>query len=292
MSKTLALSFLIHGMVLLGLWLAPQVSKINKDETSIKIEVLQNKQKRTKSIAAQTKKTNRVGADPNTTHHKWQKWIPGSFQNAPLNNAKTYQGQSNDPSLNDQAWYAAHPEADRLGAEWGEGGGNFQRVQEQSFFQQLQTSIENHLFYPGILARHKVSGTVNARLVFDEQGRCDFKRTHLENSERHLQIYIYDLLKKVCSRHQFASSLKHRKQTIADLSFTFDITEHNDEDLKEKQKLIVGNTLLFYRNSHQSVAEWKFGPFRGMFPIPFVNLDFDWIQEHWDFLVNNKPSES
>lgn len=292
MSKTLALSFLVHGLVFLGLWLMPQAHKINQHQDSIKIEVVQSQPPVSQSRPAQVTKTKGRGLTKNSALQKWKKWIPGSSQIAPPIAAQTYQGQSSDPSINDQAWYSAHPDTDRLGAEWGEGGGNFQRVQEQNFFQQLQASIENHLFYPGILARHKVSGTVNARLIFNEQGQCDFKRTQLANAERHLQIYIYDLLKKVCSRHQFASSLKHRKQTVADLSFTFDITEHNDEVLKEKQKLIVGNTLLFYRNSHQSVAEWKFGPFRGMFPIPFVNLDFDWIQEHWDSLVGNKPAES
>lgn len=64
--------------------------------------------------------------------------------------------------------------------------------------------------------------------------------------------------------------------------------EPTTEELIRRNQKIIGNVLLFYRNSHQSIAEWHLGPFRGMFPIPWVNVDFDWIIENFDKHVNEK----
>jgi len=66
------------------------------------------------------------------------------------------------------------------------------------------------------------------------------------------------------------------------------MSENNDRERIEKEKVIVGNTLLFYRNSHRSIAEWQLGPFHGIFPVPAIYLNIPWIQENWDSLVNKK----
>lgn len=86
----------------------------------------------------------------------------------------------------------------------------------------------------------------------------------------------------------FKFYLGDRKVTNADLSFHIEISESNDWERVEKEKIIVGNTMLFYRSSHQSLAQWELGPFKGMFPIPMIYLNIPWLQENWERLIENK----
>lgn len=205
-------------------------------------------------------------------------WDPSESQVGSLRGKKAYRGQS------DREWFSENSKVDRLGAEWGEGAETFERVQDYRFMRHLYDQVDGHLFYPGVFARHQVSGTINARLVFDKEGHCDFHKTRIFGTEKNLQVFVLDVLKKTC-RQTYLNLLGGRELTIADLSFQFEITEHDDETLKAKKKFVIGNALAFYRNAHQSRAEWHLGPFKGMFPLPMINLDFIWIQEHWEQLM-------
>lgn len=73
------------------------------------------------------------------------------------------------------------------------------------------------------------------------------------------------------------------------MSFHFSISEEptTDELIQQNQK-VMGNVLLFFRNSHQSIAEWHIGPFTGVFPLPMVSVDFGWLQENFDRYVNHR----
>lgn len=53
-------------------------------------------------------------------------------------------------------------------------------------------------------------------------------------------------------------------------------------------KKIVGNVLLFYRQSHQSRMQWGLGPFKGMFPLPIVQLNDRWLMKHWADLMEDQ----
>lgn len=103
----------------------------------------------------------------------------------------------------------------------------------------------------------------------------------------YLQLYALDLLKRVCLQN-FKTMLGSREQTVADLSFQFDINENNDPDRIAAQKIVIGNVLHFYRNSHQSIMKWELGSFRGMFPVPMAYLNIPWIQENWERIVDKK----
>jgi hypothetical protein len=148
--------------------------------------------------------------------------------------------------------------------------------------------VDALLFYPGVLARHKISGTINTRIVLNSEGDCDWQRTKIRAGDPHLRIFILHLLKNLCDEN-FKKYLGKRETTNIDMSFLFSISENptTDELIRQNQK-IVGNVLLFFRNSHQSVAEWHLGPFTGMFPIPWVSLDFPWIFENFDKYIHHK----
>jgi hypothetical protein len=192
---------------------------------------------------------------------------------------------------NDRDSYLSHPGKDNVFSSWGSGAGTFERISEYGLYQELYRNADGYLSYPGVLARNKIQGTVNARVVLEEKGNCDWKRTKIQGHNAYLELYVLDLLKKVCSSN-YKKFTRDRLLTNIDLSFQFDINENNELERIEKQKLIVGNTLMFYRNSHQSITEWELGPFKGIFPIPTVYLNIPWIQENWDRLVNNKDPMS
>jgi hypothetical protein len=171
---------------------------------------------------------------------------------------------------------------------WGAGSGTFERIQDLSIMSRFHQKVDALLFYPGILARHKVSGVVNARIVLDQNGDCDWEHAQIRAGEPHLRLFVMHILKNVCDEN-FKKYLGKRERTNIDMSFQFSISEQpTTEELIRQNQKVVGNVLLFFRNSHQSVAEWHFGPFAGMFPFPVVSLDFDWIQENIEKYIDHK----
>ncbi len=183
--------------------------------------------------------------------------------------------------------YTNRPGTDDPHAEWGSGSSSFGRIKDFAFYKKLYQQVDNSLYYPSVLARKSITGTVNARLVFNQNGNCDWHLTQIRGTEPYLSLFVLSTLKNVCKMN-FKPYLADRKITNADLSFHFEITESNDWERVEKERIIVGNTLLFYRNSHQSIAQWELGPFKGMFPIPMIYLNIPWLQENWERLKDNK----
>jgi hypothetical protein len=183
--------------------------------------------------------------------------------------------------------YSTNPLRDDPRSEWGAGSSSFERIQDYNLYRVLFAQVDGSLSYPGVLARHQIKGVVNARIVFNEQGACDWPLTKIQGHDPYLSLYILNVLKNVCQMN-YKPYLKNRQISNADMSFQFDINENNDPERIAKQNVIIGNTLLFYRNSHQSVTEWEIGPFRGQFPVPVIYMNLPWIQEHWDSLMHNK----
>lgn len=179
--------------------------------------------------------------------------------------------------------------SDNPNAPWGQGSETFERIEDYSLFKAIYDRVDSSLSYPGILARHKISGTVNARFVLGKTGECDWKYTQIKGREPYLQLYVLDLLKRVCDE-SFKRYIKKREVTNVDLSFQFAITENGDKEIAKEHQALIGNTMAFYRFSHQSVLEWELGPFKGLFPIPAVYLNIPWIQENWDRLNNGKDA--
>lgn len=173
---------------------------------------------------------------------------------------------------------------------WGAGGGTFERIQDFTLMNHFHAKVDGLLFFPAVLSRHKVSGFVNTRVVLNRDGNCDWHLTKINAADPHLRIYILHLLKKVCDE-SFKPYMGGRINTNIDMTFQFSISEEpTTEELIKKNQKILGNVLFFFRNDHQSVAEWHLGPFTGLFPIPMVNLDFDWFAENFDKYINHKDA--
>ncbi len=176
---------------------------------------------------------------------------------------------------------------DNVKSNWGSGSGDFSRIGQLSLMMKIHRQMENLLYYPSVLAYHQVEGNVNARLVLNEKGSCDWNQTSISSDSAYLKIFVLDLMKTLC-KNNWGRELSGRKLTNVDFSFQFAITEHDDWKFKEEQNRIVGNVLLFYTNAQHSVAEWNVGPFKGMFPIPVISLDFQWLQENWEKVIEGK----
>ena len=211
-----------------------------------------------------------------TRHNSFEKYLP-HYQLTPGHPVAT----------DDRQTYLLNSKRDNPRSDWGSGAATFERIADANIYQRLYEHIDGSLSYPGVLARHKIKGIVFARIVLNQGGECDWKFTQISSREPYLQLYVLDLLKRVC-RQNYKDSIHGREITNVDVSFQFDINENNDRERVEKQKIIVGNALFFYRNSHQSVTEWELGPFKGIFPVPMVYLNLPWIQENWDRLIKQK----
>lgn len=193
------------------------------------------------------------------------------------------------PRQREGSWQeSGYTDEDDAHVAWGAGGGTFERIQDLTIMKRFHEKVDAILFYPGVLARNKISGFVNTRIVLDAEGQCDWRLTKINAADPHLRVYILHLLKNVCGEN-FKRYLGGRLRTNIDMSFQFSISEKpTTEELIRQNQKVVGNVLLFFRNSHQSIAEWHLGPFRGVFPLPMVSLDFDWLQDNFEQYINHR----
>lgn len=177
---------------------------------------------------------------------------------------------------------------DNAHVAWGAGGGTFERIRDLTIMKRFHEKVDAILFYPSVLASHRVSGVVNTRIVLDSEGQCDWKLTKINSADPHLRVYILHVLKNICDEN-FKRYLSGRLLTNIDMSFQFSISEEpTTEELIQKNQKVIGNVLLFFRNSHQSMAQWHLGPFTGVFPVPMVSIDFEWLQENFDLYLNHR----
>lgn len=173
------------------------------------------------------------------------------------------------------------------GPGWGGGGTSIDAIADLGRYDRLYELVDSRLVYPGVLSSHGVQGTVNARLVVDSRGVCDWHASHISSTQQHLQLYVIDVLHRVCEQ-PLARFARADGASNFDFSFTFAITEHNDASLIAAQQKLFGNVFLFYRNSQHSAAEWSIGPFHGLFPVPYVALDLGWLQENYDRVMHSR----
>ncbi len=168
---------------------------------------------------------------------------------------------------------------------WGSGGTRFSEVQHYPRYEHLAREIEGLLNYPFVLSRRKIDGTINVRLAFTDDSKCDWKRIRILGLSSHLKVYIKALLIKLCGL-SVVRSLRADKSRVVDLSFQFEITDRppSPEEV-ETRSAIIGNVLNFYRFS-LGAGEYRAGPIRGHWYLPAVSLDFEWILENWEKYVN------
>lgn len=177
---------------------------------------------------------------------------------------------------------------DNPNAPWGQGSKEFGRISDYPILEKIYQRVSNNLYYPGVLAYHKIFGIVKARLVITRTGHCDWHHTQIHAEDKHLKVYILSLLKKTC-KQDLKLVTQLRESLNVDMVFNFDLTE-SPEGLSKSDNYIIGNVLNFYRNYHSSKMEWNLGPFRGLFPIPAVSLDFTWLKNNWDKYIEGEES--
>lgn len=183
------------------------------------------------------------------------------------------------------------PSSDWEYSSWGDGAGEFNRILQSNLFEKFFQEVDHALFYPGILARHQIEAVVAVRVILNQQGQCDWKKTKIRSNDKHLQVFILDVLKKAC-RTDYSRWMRNRENTLIDLSFEFQLTEHGNTDLAKERQFITGNSLHLYRNAQNSIAEWHLGPIRGVFPLPMVFLDYGWLLENYErYIEENDPMD-
>lgn len=204
--------------------------------------------------------------------------------NSVLANKKADQATSSDIYVDN---YNNSPSVDNVDAAWGVGAGTFERAKDYILMKKIYEHVDNALFFPSFFHRNNIEGAINARLVIDFEGKCDWSKIKFYGEQPYMKLFVLSVLKSAC-RQNFKPFLKQRLLTVVDLSFQFELTEPTNSQRIEKNKYIVGNTLMFYRNSYKSIMEWEFGPFQGIFPVPAIYLNIPWIQENWDKIMYSK----
>lgn len=178
---------------------------------------------------------------------------------------------------------------------WGSHSGSRENWENILFYKTIYEKIESGLFYPKAFARHRIEGHIQARLTFDPVAGCLWKKATISEGNPHLRVFVLDLLRRACN-DETVHRLRPLRVTTADMSFEFAIGEpsakrdHEDETRKHGPRMI-GNVLLFQAHSVKSALTWELGPFTGTFPLPFIYVNFPWLQENWDKIVNGKSTE-
>lgn len=137
------------------------------------------------------------------------------------------------------------PKSDWEYAPWGDGAGEFNRILQSNLFEQFFKEVDNALFYPGILARHHIEAVVLARVILNQHGQCHWQKTKIRSNDKHMQVFILDVLKKAC-KTDYSRWMASRENTLIDLSFEFQLTEHGNKELAQEKQFTVGNSLHLY----------------------------------------------
>lgn len=280
--KALLLSFALHGLFTFLFYLsAPIVSlSLPKTQQTLEVTVIEKPSSGTtrnsvQKSAGNTKKNSQPSGRGKKSF-RLNDFAP-QFNIGPSSDSSDLAFNHGDSDLTSP---------DNPNADWGEGGGEFGRISDYILMERIYQQVDGLLFYPTLLAYHKVQGDVKARLVINNKGQCDWKHTEIKSGERHFQVYILGLLKKLCALNN-EHLKKMRTASNIDMSFSFTVTATPADELRKKQKQpIVGNVLLFYRETVRSPTEWSLGPIKGVFPLPIAFVDFIWLQENWDRYIN------
>lgn len=175
---------------------------------------------------------------------------------------------------------------------WGSRSVSIESLENTLFYKTIYEAIDGSVYYPAVLAKRKIEGTFQARLTFDAVEGCLWKKAVISEGNPHLRLFVLDLLRRACD-NETVRRLRPLRTVTADLSFLFAIGEgpgklNFEEDRRKHGPRMIGNVLMFEAHSIQSVMAWQLGPFTGVFPIPYVSVDFEWLQENWDKVVNGK----
>lgn len=259
--RFLALSLSIHALLFALLWLRKEQSPSASSEELVQFELLEREQATAPKGGGSTS--------------------GGLAAKSPLE--KLRPGFSLQDRAQGKFQLAGDENSDDPGVSWGSGSENIDKIADFLPLDRIRDQADGLTSFPSLFRRHDIWGSVNARLVIDSEG-CNWPSTQIWSKERHLQIYVLSVLKKLCGLDSVARLTKVGRKNV-DFSFSFAFTE--DASLKDSSE-VRGNIVIVSRVIPKSVMEWRLGPIRGLFPIPAVNIDFDWLKQNWDRYIEGR----
>ncbi len=163
---------------------------------------------------------------------------------------------------------------------FGHGSGDLGKLAQFTIYDVLYKNIDELLVFPSVLAANKMEGVVNVQTFLKDSGEIDWEKFKITGGNEYFQIYILRVLKTVFARPLRQEYRKRIPTALPlDMSFSFVIGENGEKIVNDRKKFIMGHVLGFYKNSHQSMMQWKFGPLMGMLPLPSVNVNLGWIYD-------------
>lgn len=170
--------------------------------------------------------------------------------------------------------------------DWGRKATDLKQIEHYLTYERIFQHLQGMINYPPGLGRRKVSGTVTARLAFTQPANCNETRSFVRGGHPYLRVYIASMLKKYCRILQ-ESDVKVGPEKTVDLTFAFVLTAEAELLIEQtSHDGITGNVMRFYRSYPAPTLEYRLGPIRGVFGVPMVFLDQEWIFEKWDLWVN------
>ncbi|HEY8279331.1 MAG TPA: hypothetical protein VIH99_06900 [Bdellovibrionota bacterium] len=138
--------------------------------------------------------------------------------------------------------------------------------------------------YPGEFVRNNITGSAQARMVFDSTGKFLPELLHVTSDSPYLRVYVYRVLERTFGSEPVPTSLVRWKKELEVLCFvTFTFRESEATVAVLPTPKIVGNKLFFARDTVRSKAfeklKWKVGPLHGVLPVPAVGVDMLWFAE-------------
>jgi hypothetical protein len=170
---------------------------------------------------------------------------------------------------------------------WGVRGGSLKEMEHFVHYDQLMREIQGLLYYPNALGVRKISGTIHVRLYFTKDSKCDRRRTRAEGHHHYLKFFVLALIQKLCG-FETIEHMGFKENQFVDLSFAFVLAEREDRLDSEKRDAINGNVMRFERIAHDVWYEYRIGPIRGIYGIPYWTLDFPWVLDKWESWVEGR----
>ncbi len=170
---------------------------------------------------------------------------------------------------------------------WGVRGGSLSELEHFVGYDKLMREVQGLLYYPNALEVRKISGTIHARIYFTKDSRCDRARTRVDGHHYYLKFYIMALIQKLCAL-ETVEHMGFRENQFVDLSFAFVLTHREDRLESEKRDAINGNVMRFERIGHDVWYEYRIGPIRGIYGVPYWTLDFPWVLDKWEMWVEGR----
>ncbi len=170
---------------------------------------------------------------------------------------------------------------------WGARGGSLKEMEHYISYYLLQREIQGALSYPMAMGVRSIDGTISARMTFTKDSTCDRKRTWARGHHHYLRFYILALMRKICTLSNI-EQMHFKEGQFVDLTFAFVIQEGRDREVLEGRDNITGNVMRFERIYPKAWYEWSAGPFRGIYGVPFVFLDYPWVLDSWEKWVEGR----